>query len=327
MKYPDPIRIVAVLVFQLAGSALSGCAGTAKPPLEASIPLAPRTASVDGMPQVRIPAGEFRMGSTQADVKKILEECPDCHAEWFENELPQHTVFLDGYWIDQTEVTNAMFAAFADSTGYQTDAETAGGGIVLNMLMQEWAMVAGATWRHPRGPGTDLIGLENHPVVQMSYPDAEAYCAWAGRRLPTEAEWEKAARGADGRRFPWGNQPPTGNLLNFADRNSYVRLAGLDQDDGFAFTAPVGSFPGGASVYGALDMAGNVWERVADFYGEEYYAHSPARNPTGPSSGEFVILRGGSWSRPAWYVRTTVRYSYLKQNRSSGLGFRCASSD
>jgi len=309
----------------LMGFVFGGASACAAPAPAATPPLPPRTAP-DGMVQLYVPAGEFRMGSAESDLDRVMADCPGCSRAWFANEAPQHTVYLDAYWIDRTEVTNAMFAQFAAATGYETTAETLGGGIAVNQLSREWKMVAGADWRHPRGPGTDILGLENHPVVQVSYYDAEAYCAWAGRRLPTEAEWEKAARGTDGRRYPWGNQPPAGGLLNFADRNAYMTAADLGADDGYPMTAPVGSFPAGASPYGALDMAGNVWERVADFYDAEYYSRSPRMNPAGPSEGEYVILRGGSWSRPAWYLRAAVRYRYLKINRSTGQGFRCAQS-
>jgi formylglycine-generating enzyme required for sulfatase activity len=291
-----------------------------------SDPTSSRISAKDGMVQMYIPAGEFLMGSTSADIDLVMKGCSMCSRYWFENEMPQHRVYLDAFWIDKTEVTNAMFAEFAAATGYETVAEKTGAGIILNELSRDWKMVKGANWMHPRGPITDIYGLDDHPVVHMSYDDARAYCEWAGRRLPTEAEWEKAARGTDGRTYPWGNQAPAGNLLNFADRNAYVQAASNGEDDGYPFTAPVGSYPDGASPYGVLDMAGNVWERVADWYGDAYYANSPARNPTGPSSGEYGMIRGGSWSRAAWYLRTSVRLRYPRENRSSGLGFRCVSS-
>jgi formylglycine-generating enzyme required for sulfatase activity len=233
-------------------------------------------------------------------------------------------VYLDAFWIDRTEVTNAMFTEFVAATGYKTDAEKVDSGIVFNLLSKDWKLTKGADWQHPRGPTTDIRGLDNHPVVQVNWNDATAYCEWVGRRLPTEAEWEKAARGTDGRVYPWGNQPPAGNLLNFADRNLDAPASNRGEDDGYSFTAPVGSYPDGASPYGALDMAGNVWERVSDWYSD--YASAPARNPTGPSSGDYVIIRGGSWSRAVWHVRTAFRLKYPQVNRSSGQGFRCASS-
>lgn len=302
---------------------LTACAG-APVPMDSSGPVPTRVSEKDGMVQVYIPAGKFLMGSTRADIDIVMDACSDCLPEWFDHEMPQHKVYLDAFWIDQTEVTNAMFAQFAAETGYQTDAERIGAGIDFRLSTYDWAMTKGANWHHPHGPTSSIEGMENHPVVQMSGNDAEAYCAWAGRRLPTEAEWEKAARGTDGRSYPWGNEPPAGNLLNFADRNLNARESDNSVDDGYVFTAPVGSYPDGASPYGVFDMAGNVWERVIDWYGDTYYADSPARNPTGPSSGEYHLIRGGSWSRMARYVRAASRYRYRQLNRSSGLGFRCA---
>ncbi len=291
-----------------------------------AIPASPRIAPRDGMTQVFVPAGEFLMGSSSADIDAVVQDRVGYTRDSFKNETPQHKVYLDAFWIDKYEVTNDMFARFVAETAYKTDAEKAGGGIVLDLGSREWKIAKGADWRHPRGPSTDINGLGNHPVVQMSLNDGRAYCKWVGRRLPTEAEWEKAARGTDGRMYPWGNQPPSGRLLNFGDRNAYISTANLGEDDGYAFTSPVGSFPDGASPYGAMDMAGNAWERVADWYDEAYYAHSPARNPAGPSSSDYVIMRGGSWSSPAKYLRAAFRYRYLIANRSSGIGFRCASS-
>jgi formylglycine-generating enzyme required for sulfatase activity len=278
------------------------------------------------MTQVYVPAGEFRMGSTSADLEQILRECSNCLPDWFKDVSPQHKVYLDAFWIDKTEVTNAMFARFVAETSYQTDADKEGTGIIFNLLSEDWKKIKGANWQHPGGPTTDISGLDNHPVVQVSNQDARAYCKWAGRRLPTEAEWEKAARGTDGRNYPWGNQPPAGNLLNFADRSLNVREGDNSGDDGYRNTAPVGSYPAGASPYGALDMSGNVGEHVADWYSEIYYSNSPRRNPTGPSSGDYFVMRGGSWSRARWHVRTFIRVTFTPEKRSNGVGFRCAAS-
>ena len=281
----------------------------------------------DGMMQVYIPAGEFLMGSTSDDINMLLKEHPKYSGESFDEEIPQHRVYLDAYWIDKYEVTNAMFTKFVAETGYKTDAEKLGGGIDLDLGTRTWKMVKDANWRHPHGPTSDIIGLDNHPVVQISKNDALAYCKWSGKRLPTEAEWEKAARGTDGRIYPWGNQPPAGNLLNYADTNIYIASADLDENDGYQFTAPVGSFPDGASPYGVMDMSGNAWEKVFDWYNEKYYSNSPKSNPTGPSSGTNIIMRGGSWSSvPVKLIRTASRYRYFSENRSSGQGFRCVSS-
>ena len=160
----------------------------------------------------------------------------------------------------------------------------------------------GADWQHPFGP--ESTAEDDHPVVQVSWFDAEAYCAWAGGSLPTEAQWEKAARGTDGRTYPWGSVFD-GTWLNYCDAS----CEGGDTafDDGYRFTAPVGSYPAGASPYGALDMAGNVWEWTADWYDDGYYAVSPASNPTGPDSGQYRVLRGGSWNHDRSGMRTAFR--------------------
>jgi serine/threonine-protein kinase len=267
---------------------------------------------VDGATLLFVPAGVFTMGNPSSDPQAYTEEIPD------------HLVNLDIYWIDQTEVTNAQFSRFVEETGYQTDAERRGWAYLYNTAQDNFQESSGADWRHPFGPSSSIDGLANHPVLQVSWFDAVAYCEWAGRRLPTEAEWEKAARGAGGQRFPWGNDEPTGLHLNLADQR--LGSAGSDEtiDDGYAHTAPVGSYPGGASPYGALDMAGNAWEWVQDWYSESYYADSSADNPMGPDNGEFRVLRGGGWNRPARFSRTANRGWGYPDMPNNLIGFRCA---
>ena len=244
----------------------------------------------DGMILVPVPAGEFKMGSF----------------DWNENEYPIQTVYLDAYYIDRTEVTNAMFSKFVAATGYKTDAEKAGSS--YGYINKKWTNLTGASWQAPFGAGSSWQGRENHPVIYMSWNDAAAYCAWAGRRLPSEAEWEKAARGTDGRIFPWGSQLPNTTRANY-NKNIFD-------------TTEVGKYPAGASPYGALDMSGNVWEWVADWYGK--YSGEKQRNPAGPASGEYRVLRGGSWFLGADLLHTTQRGISEPAQHNVYDGFRCA---
>jgi serine/threonine-protein kinase len=226
------------------------------------------------------------------------------------------------YWIDKTEVTNAMFALFVEATGYQTNAEKRGKAWAFNGT--SWSDISGADWQHPQGPATNLTGLENHPVVNVSWYDAKAYCEWAGACLPSEAEWEKAARGTDGPACPWGEEAPTGNLLNFGDVNLYPDSDDQNLNDGYKFTSPVGSYPAGASPYGIFDMAGNVWEWVEYWYQELYYSIAPVTNPTGPSSGEGRVFRGGSWNHDSVDIRSSIRMWSEPFEAIDNVGFRCA---
>lgn len=267
-----------------------------------------------GVEMALIPAGEFLMGSAGSDL------------DAYDDEKPQHTVYLDAFNIDLTEVTNILFARFVEATGYMTEAEKAGNGRVFDIVSKKWADVPGADWRHPRGPSSNLDGMGTHPVVQVSWNDASAYCVWRGGRLPTEAEWEKAARGWDGRIYPWEEVGPSGDLLNFADRNLDLDWADQTTDDGYPFTAPGGSYLAGVGPYGLLDMSGNVWEWVQDWYLETYYQNSPIRNPLGPSLGEYRVVRGGSWINEAKYLRAAFRSGYTPAMWSGILGFRCARS-
>jgi formylglycine-generating enzyme required for sulfatase activity len=263
----------------------------------------------DGVWMVFVPQGYFTMGSDSG---------PD-------DEKPSHAVWLDDYWIDRTEVTNARFGEFIRATGYRTDAETTGWSYVYDMPSTKWVKIYGADWKHPRGPSGDLEGLENHPVTYVSWNDAAAYCAWTGRRLPSEAEWEKAARGTDGRMYPWGNRKPDRDLMNFADKNITLSWADEQIDDGYAFTSPAGNYPQGASPYGAMDMAGNVWEWVNDWYDPDYYQEQAVwSNPAGPSDASGRVLRGGSWADSAGVARTTMRLGYYPMDGYAYYGFRCA---
>ena len=257
------------------------------------------TPSAEPVPQpvggmVYVPAGEFIMGSTTADIDAMLEACPDCEREWYADEQPVHTVYLDGYYIDRTEVTNAQYAACVAAGGCSAPE---------------------ASSSYTRDSYYGNATYEDYPVIYVSWHDAEAYCGWAGKRLPTEAEWEKAARGpstgsGQARTYPWGE----GISCDQANWRACV-----------GDTSEVGSYPGGASPYGALDMAGNVWEWVADWYDSGYYGSSPAANPAGPSYGDSKVLRGGSWLDNEWLVRAAYRVGVDPSIRGSDVGFRCAS--
>ncbi|KPL78517.1 hypothetical protein ADN01_14670 [Levilinea saccharolytica] len=247
----------------------------------------------DEMVMVYIPAGEFWMGSDKSTDPQARDD-----------ELPQHRVFLDAYWIDQTEVTNAMYAR-----------------CVADGKCTPRAEISSYTRYSYYGSSQ----FDNYPVLYVDWHQASAYCAWAGRRLPTEAEWEKAARGTDKRIYPWGDEfsCSRGNFDDETLFDSYT-VPGGPNCDGYPDTAPVGSYPAGASPYGALDMAGNVWEWVADWYGDSYYQNSPAANPVGPEAGDYRVLRGGTWSGSANFLRAASRYRYLPFNANALNGFRCA---
>jgi formylglycine-generating enzyme required for sulfatase activity/predicted Ser/Thr protein kinase len=215
---------------------------------------------------VHVPAGEFTMGSNEGE----------------SDEQPVHTVYLDAFYIDKTEVTNTQYRACVEAGSCDAPSDTI---------------------------YCDDADYAQHPVVYVNWNDADAYCRWAGKRLPSEAEWEKAARGTDGRTYPWGEGVD-------CDHAQYRGCGGQ--------TVPVGSRPKGASPYGTLDMAGNVYEWVADWYGEDYYSRSPGRNPSGPDFGEYRVLRGGSWISVPDDVRGANRAWYVPVSRFNGRGFRCA---
>lgn len=238
---------------------------------------------------VYIPAGEFWMGSDDKD----------------ENEKPMHKVYVDAYYIDKFPVTNAEFVRFVEATGYVTEAEEAGKGWIWQ---SEWREVAGACWRHPTGPGSAVDDKMDNPVVLVSWNDSRAYCRWAGKRLPTEAEWEKAARGTDARKWPWGNEWDP-SRLNSGER-------------GHGTTTPVGSYGVGSSPMGVSDMAGNVWEWVDEWY--KPYPGSPCKDE---DFGEkYRILRGGSWDSFGHNARCANRTRNLARACVNVNGFRCVMS-
>ncbi|MCA1958493.1 MAG: formylglycine-generating enzyme family protein [Nitrospira sp.] len=239
----------------------------------------PSSHGPDPVPMIIIPAGEFLMGSPEGQGR------PD---EW-----PQRSVYLDAFEIDQVEVTNERYMRFVKATGHRPPPDPFG-----------------------TGPLQSIKGLEQLPVVQTTWYDAKAYCTWAQKRLPTEAEWEKAARGTDGRLYPWGNDPPTPRRANF-DR---------EWDEQRTLRA-VGSLPEGDSPYGVKDMAGNAREWVADWYDADYYAQAPDRNPQGPEKkGVVRSIRGGSWHSPANDIRAAARGRGGFALQTHGTGFRCARS-
>ena len=264
------------------------------------------------------------MGTTAGEIVVLLRQYRGGSRAAFADELPRHQVFVDAFYIDKYEVTNARFQQFVQATGYRTQAEREGGGKIPAQGggKEKWQTVPDASWRSPKGQESRIAGLETHPVVQVTWHDAKAYCAWAGKRLPTEAEWEKAARGTDGRAYPWGNASEP-QRTNFCDRRCAFPERLTTIDDGFTETAPVGSFAAGQSPFGVYDMAGNVWEWVADWYDATYYQRSPERNPPGPPAGSEVVIRGGSWLYSALALRVPGRSGVPPDRRNNNIGFRC----
>lgn len=272
---------------------------------------------------VYVPEGPFIMGTlSTSQLESILgNEDGD--------EQPVRGVYLDAFYIDRTEVTNRDFAQFVEGTGHVTDAELRGFGAVWGDD-GVWFDQPGAQWRHPIGPDESTIeGLDDHPVVQVSWNDASAFCAWSGKRLPREAEWEKAARGVDGRAYPWGPEFDP-SRLNYCDASCTLPFRDPSASDGFVRTAPVGSFPTGESPYGALDMAGNAWEWVQDWYDPDYYRYAPDVNPPGPQRGRrgaadgSKVVRGASFAATLDFQTTTSRSFDPFEDSYFGVGLRCA---
>jgi formylglycine-generating enzyme required for sulfatase activity len=309
---------------------------------------------------VWIPGGEFSMGAAGAAGAAGADAATASCGDPLDDAQPIHRVYVDGFWMDRTEVTNEEFARFVRATGYVTVAERTptreefptappenliAGSVVfhppskpvpLDDMFQWWSYVARASWRHPTGPGTHLHGREHYPVVQVAFEDAAAYAKWAGKRLPTEAEFEFAARGGlTGKLYPWGDElRPGGRWMantfqgHFPDRDT--------GGDGWKGLAPVASFP--PNAYGLYDVAGNAWEWTADWYRADYYARLGAggvvRNPQGPADSADPkepgvakrVQRGGSFLCSSQYCSRYLVGSRGRGEPSSGadhLGFRC----
>ena len=277
VKAPFVLLILTLLAF--------ACRERSSAPLVGPLPIHTITTAKDEAVMVYVPAGEFLMGTSDADIEYYKEIFPLRNITRFDNERPQRTVFVDSFYIDKYEVTNKQYKRFLDETGY----------IPKHYLDYE------------------PYNTPNFPAAVLEWEDAVAYANWAGKRLPTEAEWEKAARGTDGRIWPWGNEWD-GTKLSGND--------GTGRKDGYKETAPVGQFPQGASPYGAHDMAGNLWEWVSDWYDPNYYRTSPPTlNPQGPDTGDGHVLKGGGWAENLDFTRCANRQG---GNPGSLLrGFRC----
>lgn len=257
---------------------------------------------------VLIPAGSFRMGTANGPA----------------HETPVHEVELPAFLLDRTEVTVAQFAQFVADTGYRTEAETIGWSGVFDVTRHAWTPVNGATWRFPEGPNRPPAS-DDEPVTQVSWNDARAFATWAGKRLPSEAEWEYAARGGlPEATYSWGHELRPGGhpVANWWQGDFPAHDTG---EDGFNGRAPSGSFP--ANGYGLLDMTGNVWEWCADWYAEDYYARSPRVSPTGPEAGQERSMRGGSWMCSENYCsnyRPGARSHATPDTGLNNTGFRLA---
>lgn len=272
--------LITGVIALLAAGALTVAAG---PPPKDAAPGIETVKGKDGAPMILIPAGPFTMGSN----------------EGLPNERPEHIVELDAYYIDQYEVTLALYRKFLDAGKHDSP--------------PTWDDEAATT-------------VGDRPAIGMKWPDADAYCKWAGKRLPTEAEWEKAARGTDARRYPWGSMQPFVDIANY-NRGLWVSEAvtlaavtsGLE-----GMSVRHGLKEGGKSPYGLNHMAGNAAEWVSDWYDRDYYQNSPKKNPTGPAQGEKRVLRGGSWADLPLALRVTARISAEPEFEDRTIGFRCA---
>ena len=266
----------------------------------------PLSKKLDNFMMVRVPIGTFKMGSSFVENKRHLKKCrkydKSCELWWFNDEYPDRLIFLDSYWIDIHEVTNEKYLKFVLATGHR---------FALDETCETDKCREGNLWQGASFPPR----INRQPVTQVSWYDADAYCRWRGKRLPSEAEWEKAARGPSGNLYPWGSGSPK-------KRATY----GRKWRDVFTMT-DVGTYSHGASLYGLYDMAGNVWEWVDDWYDLKYYNWGRKKNPRGPAEGEFKVVRGGSWVNHPDTLRSSFRRWSQPEVRFNDTGFRCAKDD
>ena len=284
---------------------------------------APVAGSTESM--ALLPGGEFLMGTDGREGYPA------------DGEGPVRRVRLNPFWIDTLVVSNARFAEFVAATGYVTEAERFGWSFVFAGLLPDdfpatravaaapwWRQVEGADWRHPEGPRSSLADRPDHPVVHVSWNDAAAYCGWMGKRLPTEAEWEYAARGGlEQRRYPWGDElTPNGEHRMNVWQGTFPSHNALE--DGYLGTAPVEAFP--PNGYGLYNMTGNVWEWCADWFSVDFHVRGPRDNPGGPPSGQQKVMRGGSYLCHRSYCfryRVAARSANTADSSTGNLGFRC----
>ncbi len=283
-----------------------------------------KAGSTDGMGL--LPGGAFLMGTDDRDGFPA------------DGEGPVRQTTVRPFYIDRCAVSNAQFAAFVDATGYKTEAERFGWSFVFAGLLPDdfpdtrgvaaapwWRQVHGADWGHPFGPQSSLERLTDHPVVHVSWNDAQAYSSWAGKRLPAEAEWEYAARGGlEQKRFPWGDEREPGgeHMMNvwqgtFPSKNTL--------EDGYLGTAPIDAFP--PNGFGLHNVSGNVWEWCADWFSRSFHVTGPRDNPTGPPTGQAKVIRGGSYLCHDSYCnryRVAARSANQPGSSTGNMGFRCA---
>jgi formylglycine-generating enzyme required for sulfatase activity len=300
-----------LLLIVIGGAAACGGAESAQSPAAVPTPLG---RVEDGM--VEVPAGPFLRGSTDEDIAYFVELCDQhdsgCIADNFLDEQPAREVTLSAFWIDQFEVSNRQFQAFVEETEYRTVAEERGSSTVWDDAERSLIDMPGATWQHPEGPDSDIAERMDHPVVHVAWEDAQAYCTFLGKRLPTEAEWEKAARGPDGWRFPWGNTWEPENV------NSVLPTEVAEG------TEPTTSFPQGRSPYHAQHMLGNVFEWTADWYDPYYYETAPETDPIQTDDeSQLRVTRGGGWATRAGFLHAGWRRIVAPDMTNNTTGFRC----